>query len=367
LDAVSDESPQPALRVRGTRQPIVQNAQVLRFFAALSVLVGHAQHEAIDLGTGLRTIWQPIPWRFGVDIFFVISGFVMYHTASSRFGKAGAARDYLLRRIIRIVPTYWFFTVLALAAAAVFGRVMNTSHWRVSDIIASFAFIPWRQADGQVTPILNLGWTLNYEMFFYVAFALALTLPRRSGLLAIFAAFIALAAFYPIVPSQWFALKFWSNPIIVEFLFGIVIALVSERGGRIRPPIALLCVIAALALSAQFPQEPDLRWLFWGLPAAMIGASAILLPQPSQGRCLSLLSMAGGASYALYLSHPFTVNLVGLVWRALFADRWPVGYLITVILTAIGVSFIFYLLVERPLTAFLKARFQNGGPRIRAA
>jgi peptidoglycan/LPS O-acetylase OafA/YrhL len=153
-------------------------------------------------------------------------------------------------------------------------------------------------------------------------------------------------------------LKFWTGPVILEFLYGILVAFAYRRGVRVEPVFAIVLVVAALALLARFANlEP--RWISWGIPAAMIGAAVILLPQARDGRIVRWLALAGGASYALYLSHPFSVNLVGLFWRHFFADRWPAGFVVTAIGVAVIVSLIFYVLIEQPMASAAKRLFSR--------
>ena len=169
--------------------------QVMRALAALAVLVQHGFHEAqrFNPSPTLRFL-EALPWHIGVDVFFVISGFIMMHTAAATFGKPGAARAFMLRRLIRIVPPYWFFTSLMVIATLLLADRMNTARFEPMHALLSYLFMPHLRPgfDDQIHPILALGWTLLYEMFFYVAFALALLLNQTKGLTALFVGFLLL-------------------------------------------------------------------------------------------------------------------------------------------------------------------------------
>src|SRR4051794_18560267 len=190
----------------------------MRFAAAGGGLVNHAGNLVMP---DKAPLWG-VPWSMGVDLFFIISGFIMVWLTKEQFGKPDVAPRYLLRRIIRVVPPYWFFTgVMIVVVLLSSGRARNTTIG-LQQIATSFAFVPWPRHDGTFSPILSQGWTLNYEIFFYVCFAVALTV--RSGLVWLVGAFGAFALVHPFVPESWFVLKFLSDPIILEFVGGIGLA-----------------------------------------------------------------------------------------------------------------------------------------------
>lgn len=339
------------------KNEVVANVQILRFVAATLVLIGHAQHEAQDLAIGAFTLWIPVPWPFGVDIFFVISGFVMAHTCVGSFQKPGIFGEFLKRRWLRVAPLYWIFTSLTVVTALALSGVMRHSAVKLDHLVASYAFVPWPRENGDMRPILSLGWTLNYEMFFYTLFALGLMLPLRRGFLAVSAAILALAALHPWVPARWSILSFWSEPILLEFLPGIVLARVYARGVRLNGWVALLLIVTAL-LAAPVTPPAGWRWIGWGAPAALIVTGAVLAPPLPFPRLASALSLAGAASYALYLCHPFSLNVVGVVWRkAHFGAPWL--FVALAILASIAASVVVHLCIELPITRWLTGRTQR--------
>src|SRR3569833_1234402 len=207
--------------------------QMLRFFAAFAVLLEHVMHEALSFGIApdsLISRLEPVDFGVGVDVFFVISGFIMLHISADKFGRPGAASDFLLRRIVRLVPLYWLFTLAMLAAMLLVPGQLAHTRLDPAHILASFGFIPWRDSTGLAHPILGLGWTLNYEMYFYAVFALMLLVPLRAGGWTIAGLFVALALAHLAVPASQVQAYFWTDPIILEFLFGIGLALLLRRG-----------------------------------------------------------------------------------------------------------------------------------------
>src|ERR1041385_2180302 len=130
----------------------------------------------------------------GLDLFFVISGFVMVYSSERLFGRADAPRIFMLRRIARIVPLYWAMTLVVLAYFLLaHGRDMLFALYPPGNILASFLFYPYPRGDGALVPLHALGWTLNYEMFFYVVFAALICLSREIAVTAIVALFCTLA------------------------------------------------------------------------------------------------------------------------------------------------------------------------------
>src|SRR5882672_247790 len=161
---------------------MLDSVQALRALAALCVVVYHVDF----VGRG----------AFGVDIFFVISGFIICHvTAKDHDG-------FLRKRLIRIVPLYWAGTLCLYCLGLVAPRLLQ-SEPTLSGLVNSLLFIPYAKEGGRVYPILFLGWTLNYEMFFYALFACALALNRRLAPITVCAALVVLvAAGQPVAPSS---------------------------------------------------------------------------------------------------------------------------------------------------------------------
>ena len=125
--------------------------QALRGAAALMVVIGHGQSAAagiVDAAGGDFARSRLMPWGAGVDLFFVLSGFIMVHASARLFGREGARAEFLRRRLVRIVPLYWLVTtvfLLLLAAAAMKGGDPFPDGRAV---LASYAFFPSSTSDG---------------------------------------------------------------------------------------------------------------------------------------------------------------------------------------------------------------------------
>lgn len=353
----------------------VENIQVLRFIAAFMVLLSHAQHETTASAGKLVPAFEP-PFNLvtGVDIFFVISGFVMFYLCHDRFGRAGEPAQFLIRRAIRLIPTYWLFTVLMVVATYVFRDQLAKPDVGIVHLLASLAFIPWPDQTGELFPPLILGWTLNYEALFYVLFACALFLPRRTGICALVAVFAVLAATHVFVPAQMQMLSFWSNPIVLEFLMGIALAALYVSGFRVSASAGLAISVGGFVLLSLFYligwQPATLRFVWGGVPALIIcGGLALSEQRSSSSKIYKFLVLCGSASYALYLSHLFTVKLIGVVWRKLSLGM-PWTMLAVTSIAAVLVSLIVYIVIEKPVITWLNRRFTvrrpPGSPKIGA-
>lgn len=348
------------LALRGGR---LDSIQVLRAVAAIGVVFTHAitrlstsfpgaSEHALFTGLG----GQLTVGDAGVDLFFVISGFIMLHVHRNDFGRPGAPLRFMLRRILRIVPIYWLLTTLALIFL-IFAPQLFTTHYRgiyLPWIVGSYLFLPIAPPDWNATPVVGVGWTLNYEMFFYAVFAGALLLPRRLGLQLIFVCFGILVGLGILWKPSAPVLILVTNWLLFDFLMGIAIAWwLLSRGKLSRLPICALISLGIACLAATIvwppPEEGPLRFLLWGIPAALVvfGMSSVSIPR---GRFGGLMSVLGDASYSIYLFQFFALPAWARVMRAAGAEAIPfdAGVLIlTALVTASGYAC--WLLLERPL------------------
>ena len=339
------------------------NIQILRLVAAAMVLHHHIRHEIVDLRLPGWQSWEAMPhlaWGAGVDVFFVISGFVMILISGDAFGSAGAAFRFLRRRIVRVAPLYWVFTTLMLVAIFAFKGRVSHSTVDVAHVVASYGFLPWVDPKGAVHPVLGVGWTLNYEMFFYVVFAFALLFSKRVGLAVLFGTLTALVAVGLVLPERLSPqVLFWSRPIVLEFLFGCALALAYRRGLRLSmlPAILLMVVgLVGLAIAVRLGiNEGPWRFVGAGLSGLAIAAGAALGPQLTDSGPTRLLHLGGDASYALYLSHPFSINICAIAWEKLRLGSAE-GFAVATLLVALAASIAVHLLMEKPLLRLMGAR-----------
>lgn len=285
----------------------------------------------------------------GIDIFFVISGFIMFHTNRNGFGLAGAALLFFKRRILRITPLYWLCTAFAFPQGA-----------ELKNLVASVLFIPVRSDDGGIYTVLAPGWTLNFEMFFYVVFAAGLLLPRKYGLPAIVATLSAMILLGLATKPTRAAFIYWTNPLILEFVFGLAIAYAYESGKTLSSKMGMGVFGAGVLILAIFSvshyHTPDRVYagylaLGWGLPAALIVAGAALSDRGAFTTApWRIPRLLGDASYSIYLTYL-------LVFYALNFHVPHLG--IPIVSAALLVGICVHLYVERPIGRILSSRFST--------
>lgn len=336
-------------------RPLLSNVQILRFVAAMAILLSHAG----DLFLQPQSRFWAIPWTAGVDIFFVISGFVMVYLTDGQFGRWVAARDFMIRRLVRVVPPYWLFTTLMVVTVMLFGEHVRNSEATPAALLTSYAFIPWPRGDGALNPLLSQGWTLNHEMFFYAAFALALTL--RRGLLILCLSLVMLSILHRWIPQGWFPIHFWSRPIILEFVAGMGLGWTYRRGARLSPLASSALAGAGLAMLIGLPQVEGgtavIRPFSFGIPALMICAAFALSHEPRRTPAWRRALIAGcNSSYTLYLSHVFSVHAVQLAWQGTGAPMPGIGMTAAVVV-ALAIAHLVYRGIERPMIEALQRRF----------
>lgn len=344
-----------------SEQGRLNSLQALRAYAAVTVLVGHAAAEVLE-SHGIATPSKMFALFAGVDVFFVISGFIMYLTSSAAFGRPGAPMDFWIRRIIRIVPLYWLFTTLMVVALMVVGDAVHSTEADVGHIISSYLFFPAERPDGRIAPVLSLGWTLNYEMFFYLLFGLCLFVRRRLGIILLLTALVALAAYGFIAKPTNPAIRFWTNNVILEFAFGVLLGVVYARIPRTDNPLlpALLFGVG-LVLLFVLPIDDLPRFIFGGIPAVFIVLAGLVVAPQTDGRIWHWVIRLGNASFALYLCHRFVLRISSMIFDRL---DLPVvlelaGYVGLCLLVSCIVAIATYYWIERPVLKWLNGRYRT--------
>lgn len=320
--------------------------QYLRAIAALAVVVLHWS------GGHARS-----PLHGGVDMFFVISGFVMVTSTDGRgvsFGK------FMTARIERIVPLYWFATLWAAAV------LIGAGHWPTAfDWIYSLLFIPHTSALHHALPrepILGPGWTLCYEMFFYLVFGATLFLKARRQAIALTAIFLGLFALRPLLADTGATGSSFTGPLLFEFLAGSFIGWWSLATPRpiLSLPWAAVVLVAGLAFGAGIhainPATP--RVIGFGIPAACFVIAAVAAEHKIGAVALKPLVFLGDASYAIYLFHLLLFPLAPLI-----AGTHAV---VALVVTIAGCCLV-HVAIEKPLTRLVKGYYWRPRLAVEAA
>lgn len=338
--------------------------QSLRFVAAAVVMIGHAMMEAREHGSrAFADRFYDLPWSSGVDVFFVISGFIIYHITRSYAGGPRVATDFIVRRLIRLVPLYWLFTALMVAAILVAPGNLRETSLGAGAILKSMAFVPYLSpASGQMRPVLGQGWTLNYEMLFYATFAVALAL-TRFRLPVVAAAFVGLFVLARVaaLPAE---LDFYASYRLLQFVAGMVLGRLYGVLPRHGTPvaIALLFLAALVGGWAGDALGETVRAMRNRSTMSVLAVYAVVFWRaPPSAQSKGVLPLLGDASYALYLGHPFAINAVLLVFAKL---RLGLGYAFVgaACVAAVAGTLLVHLSIERPLMRRLTQAWKRSQP-----
>lgn len=344
----------------------LKSIQLLRALAALGVVYCHyALYASPQAATG----------AFGVDIFFVISGFIIAFVISK------TTKDFFLKRIIRIVPLYFIATTVTVVSAVIFPQWFYNTTITLEAIIKSILFIPYRI--GKSGPILIAGWTLNFEMFFYLIAAFCILITNNKNKISLLCAsilvviIIALAFFEP----ANYALEFYRTGLFPEFIYGLFLFHfytyyttkldeTSNNDKQNKATEIVLLIIGTLSLSSlilyELPAMADSqissnRNIQFGIPALFLVGSVLLLEKKIKNSRLTELGLLlGDSSYAMYLFHPYFIYfLQRVVYPNIFSTSEYIfiiellKLLLAVFVTA-GGSVLIFRLIDNPIQNCLR-------------
>lgn len=325
--------------------------QYLRAFAALMVVVHHARN-------GRDWLFNPIEhygaFAWGVDIFFVISGFIMYVAA-----KNENPLDFIGRRIIRVVPLYWFATLFLLALNTKLRYWLYDSEFIVH-LVKSFLFIPQYSLlmPDQLWPYLIPGWTLNYEMIFYFVFFLGLITRRTLLVLSLAITGIFVGGLF--IDSHNAIIRAYSDPVILEFLCGVWVGYAYLKG-YFRRNLSYLLFVGFIVLFAL----PFLKDKTFVMAGRIVCATMIIAGTVSLGKKTSynkLLNIFGDASYSIYLTHTVvSMRWSVQLWKGVPVDGWLqfIGWVFLTLIISSVVGILVYLYLEKPVLRWLRKKWKN--------
>jgi exopolysaccharide production protein ExoZ len=326
--------------------------QALRAVAAALVVVHHGISMWREQAGLEATRWTN--GAAGVDIFFVISGFVMAISLPGLAGERNKAGVFLRRRFARVVPLYWAalsYKLVQTWLAPVWDAAITP--WRV---VASYLFIPANNGKGGMFPIVTVGWTLNFEIFFYLLFAVALA-ADIAPLAFLAPCLTGVAILGTMRTAAWPDFTALASTVVMEFLYGMLLAHFAARRKVAGRNGGMLLLAAGFAMLLLAP-EGWVPWGFvgWGLPAAAIVAGAVGVENEWGGRLPKWLLEAGDASYALYITHTFVLPWVLDLMRALgMGGAAGLAFTLVAGLGASGVAALAaHRYVERPLMRLFK-------------
>jgi len=353
--------------------------QGLRGIAALLVVAAHSILNLIQRAN-YDPMAAPLAFRLGemgVRTFFMISGFIMTVTMYDAFGRAGAPKSFLLKRLMRIVPLYWVATALYSLRLASEG---TPPRW--DDLMLSLLFIPYDHGQPFGEPVYGLGWTLNFEMFFYYLLAVSLLFRRRFGLGLLVVSLVLWVLLGETnlvrhssgpIHAVVYAL---ASPIVLYFAAGVLLGAARQwlarrsQSSGISTNLAIsVAVLAGLCYAilvsrglgiADSPASTIVQMCFCAIPTFLC---AFATSDDSGGWLRALILAVGNASYSIYLTHSFIMGSTARIWARLTGGHvTPLSAALFTALMIIASSILGYIsfrLIERPSLDFLRRRITH--------
>lgn len=338
------------------------NVQALRAVAAIIVVFYHLQPIIND---AYATTMHSLYGAYGVDIFFVISGFIMFYT-NRTFKKSPGS--FMVNRLWRIVPLYWAATFFVVSFYLIGFHPNGLQYLDAKMLATSLIFIPSEFPGERHDLVLSLGWTLMYELFFYLAFAATFALRSlERSFVVLTVGFLALILSGYLLSAPTHLVAFFQRPILIEFLFGAALAILLIRHPD-RPAMrsaGLGYALLAAGFLVPFPitaifgeasvELDGLRFLLLGVPALAVVGGALILENSGRRVENRVVLLLGAASYALYLFHPAliqgTVKILAAILKDPNAFAIAAAVVLPMIVACIGAIAI-HLVVERRILDF---------------
>ncbi|MFB9983896.1 acyltransferase family protein [Mesorhizobium kowhaii] len=333
--------------------------QILRAIAAFGVIVRHTLEMSNGSEAGrFSPDWITASGAAGVDLFFVISGFIMVYVSFPPGQAADTPKRFIVKRATRIFPLYWICSAAIVAISAV--GFLKNKNIDLYTILNSALILPGDK-------LVYVAWTLSYELYFYIIFSICLNIGKMfsTSISVILLMIGGIVLGREIQNSTYY--DFFSSPLVLEFCFGIALALFFSAGKKWKVPLALGALgFLIIIVSPIFLPHPDAlpgsRVIVWGLPATLIVAAFLEVkrPQSIAGRATVLL---GDASYALYLTHIFVMMAYGWVIKSTFVGGMSQAVFAPVIIfLCLIVGVLTHVFVERPALDLVRrvTRRQSG-------
>lgn len=274
-----------------------QSIQALRLIAAASVALTHATFYIQTRSNPSIHIWEV--GSQGVQIFFVISGFVMALSSGTLSGELVNWKNFIIRRLARVAPIYWLMNLLKLATLLLVpGSLLAKPD--ATNILLSLLFIPSRNENGIVETFYGVGWTLNFEMFFYLLVAVCLFFRVSVVLFSTLALGIFLSL-SPIRQDDWPAFTYLLHPYLANFIWGLLIAKVLATIDTNRPILGATLVIISSFFIFVNPIQPTMSLL--GIQYGALVLGLVMIESKVKGHIPKAVLFGGDASYSLYLTH----------------------------------------------------------------
>jgi peptidoglycan/LPS O-acetylase OafA/YrhL len=318
-------------------------------------------------------------FQSGVDLFFIISGFVMVIVSRGRFQKLAESKRFLFNRVSRIYPTYWLYYFLTLAVVLVQPGMVNSTHGS-SSLLMSFLLLP-----NDKVLLVMVAWSLLFELWFYLVFTGVMCFRERwlPGFLVGWA--MLLVVFNSVQDWQDYnpALKIMLHPYALEFIAGVALALLFYSRHSARIPLSMIRIALVIALIPGigligyyrlFDEQGMLRMFSVSAVFGTLVLGLALLERRQHIRMPAFLVATGDMSYTVYLSHLLVLGVIGRIWQIFGTapDSLLDNVVISVLMMAAVVCYgwVGYRCFEKPVldrsNDFSRRRFRLDGIRGRA-
>ncbi|SAL07586.1 acyltransferase 3 [Caballeronia arationis] len=350
--------------------------QGLRGFAVVLVVYYHMltavySYHGGALGSVLSSTGQI--GQAGVDIFFTISGFIMSYTRKDSMTGFSGSMTFLKHRFKRVIPLYWFWTAIVIALWFFKFVHRSVAFPDSGTIIGSLLLWPMKNVIEPFQPILSQGWTLSFEAYFYIFFAVAIMVrvPTRLMVLFLCAVYATIYLVARAVSHEESVLYLTSSPLICEFILGMIAAQivkglsrspVNSHMGYAAIAVSVIAFLVMLYLTSYGIAIDKYRVVIFGVPAFAIVLGVVIydLAHPVTSRVLLYI---GNASYSIYLSHGFLSMLAGAALKRGLGHNVSADVLCIVGTVAIVVvSSLTYLTIEKPMLRLVHYQGRPAGP-----
>jgi len=335
----------------------LNSIQILRAVAVIMVLLFHnISTERKYTSFEWLNFLEPIG-LYGVDLFFVLSGFIITHISLKKLGdnsnKYKTIKEFFIHRALRIYPVYWLFTLIVLAIYLAKPELVNSSAKNAPDILGSFLLTAPKDS-----LLLAVGWTLSFELYFYLVFGLVYALGKKSLPFLWFAWAFFVSFFNLLFPESIInhhLLHIATSPLVFEFICGSMVgywAHSNPKNHKISLPslaISIIYIIIIQKYNAELPEDWS-RSLLMAIPCALLVLASINLEK--HFKWTNPLILIGNASYSIYLSHILVLSAVGRILAKILpaASLWSHAiWLIISISSALIFGILNYLFIEKPL------------------
>ncbi len=308
----------------------IESLQILRFIAAILVVT---LHLGFEFG------------HIGVDIFFVLSGFIIAYVTNKK------TTYFFINRLIRVIPIYWLITIIFTTALLLFPNIFEISKFNYEYLFKSLLFIPFDNLDAGHYPLVIYGWTLNYEIYFYLIFSLAILISKKNVTFTFIIIFLIIY-FINLVQNNFIS-EVYTNPIIFEFMFGVLIFIFYKNFSYKTYIFILIFILTSIYLLIYFN---DHRIIMYGIPSVFI---LILFLYLNKFKFHKYLVVLGDSSYCLYLIHPYIFQLSKklVIYNKFNLDLNYIILFFNVII-CILISICLHKYFEIPIQKFLKNKIK---------